>query len=71
VTPEAREVATCQRDDIHVHGPFTVPIWNGWAVFVGRMPIGAFVRKEWAERVAELLEHHGLDAVPDTPEELG
>lgn len=71
MTSPLDEVAQCDRDDIHVHGPFlAVPVVDAHVVFVERMPIGAFTRKEWADRAAHLLEQYGLTAVPDTAAEI-
>ena len=59
-------------DDAHTHhvGP-TLLAYTGHVVFVGRDTVIACIERSVAERVAELINAHGLADVPDhLPDEL-
>jgi hypothetical protein len=61
---------TCP-DRPHVHQqPPVVVVFAGWTVVVGHdrsAPLLLCAERVVAERVAELLDRHGLVDVPDTP----
>lgn len=57
-------------DGLHTHPVTRLVVWTPHVVFDGSRIVAIADRAEIAERIAELLDRHGLADIPDDPAAL-